>query len=99
VAVVGKGNWFVRVLVVDDDWLRVAGERAAGGAIARVANGNVSAEVGEVFLVEHLGDEAHAGAEGEVFSVAGCDAGAFLAPVLEGVQPIERKPCYVISRG
>ena len=52
--------------VVDDDRLGVAGERAAGGAVAGVADGDVATQVGEVFFVEDLRDEAHAGANFDV---------------------------------
>jgi hypothetical protein len=62
-----------------------------------VADGHLALQEGEVFFIEHLGDKAHARADGE-FAVVGCgDAGALLATVLESVEPIERKPCDIFA--
>ena len=62
-----------------------------------LSDGDVTAKVGEVFLIEHLGNEAHASAEGEVFSVAGGDACTFLPPVLERVQAVKGKAGNVFA--
>ena len=97
VAVVREGDRVAGFAVMDDDRLGVAGQRAASSAVAGVADGDVSTQVGEVFFIEDLRDEAHACPEVEIDAVAGRDASTFLAAMLKGVQPIEGEASYVVS--
>jgi hypothetical protein len=84
--------------VVDHDRLGVAGERAAGGAVAGVADCDLSAEEREVLLIEYLRDETHARPHTEIFSVAGGYPGAFLAAMLKCVKSVERESSDIFAR-
>ena len=97
VAVVGEGQRAVRAF--DVDRLGVLLLAGAGGGVAGVADGDVAGEVAEVVLIEDLGDEAHARADVESWSVSGGDSGAFLAAVLECVDAVEGGAGYVLARG
>jgi hypothetical protein len=85
-------------VVVDDDWLGVAGDGAASGAVAGVAYRDVSPEEGEVLFIEDLGDEAHTGAKVELLAIACGDACAFLSPVLKGVETVKGDAGYIVAR-
>ena len=49
--------------------------------------GQVAGEFLQGTLVEHVGDQAHFLVDGHLAAIAGDDAGAFLAAVLQGVEP------------
>jgi hypothetical protein len=83
---VGDGDLAARA--VHGEGLGVFELRRAGGGIAGVADGHVADEMVEDFAVENLRDEAHAAVGAEIFAVAGDDAGAFLAAMLEGVEAV-----------
>jgi hypothetical protein len=83
VAVVAEGDLAVRA--VDAEGLGVLYAAGAGGGVAVVTDGDVAAEVTEVFFVEDLGDEAHAELGMEVVAVGCDDTGALLASVLERI--------------
>jgi hypothetical protein len=53
-----------------------------------MADGHVADEMMQDFAVENLRDEAHAAVGAKIFSVAGDDAGAFLAAMLEGIKAV-----------
>jgi hypothetical protein len=57
----------------------------------------VAGQVGEVGLIEHLRDKAHAGAEMNLAAVGGGYAGAFLASMLKGIQAVEGDSGYVLA--
>ena len=87
VAVVGDGNLAARA--IHRERLGVAQVRRAGGGIARVADGHVADEVVQDFrAVEHLRHQAHAVVLEKLPVVAGDDAGAFLAAMLERVKAV-----------
>ena len=77
--------------------LGVLDAAGAGGGVAGVADGDVAGEVAKVFLVEDLGDEAHAGLEVDAVSVGCGDACALLAPVLERIESEESDPGDVFA--
>ena len=56
----------------------------------------MAAEVGQVFLIENLGDKTHTCAYVERFAVACGDSCALLAPVLKGVKAVEGEARYVV---
>ena len=56
-----------------------------------MADGHVAGERFECAVVENLGDEAHAFVLVELAVVAGDDAGAFLAAMLERVKAVVRE--------
>jgi hypothetical protein len=60
-----------------------------------VAYGDVAGQIGQGGLIEHLRDEAHAGAEMNLATVGGGYTGAFLASMLKGIQAVEGDPGYV----
>jgi hypothetical protein len=60
-----------------------------------VAYGDVAGQIRQVGFIEHLRDEAHAGAEMNYLVVASGYARAFLPSMLEGVQAIEGDAGYV----
>ena len=71
------------------DRLGVVPGGRAGGRVAGVADGEVALEAGEVALVEDVGDQAHVLDDHHLGAVADRHAGRLLAPVLEGVEPVE----------
>jgi hypothetical protein len=60
-----------------------------------VAYGDMAGQVGQVGLIEHLRDKAHAGAEVDFAAVGGGYARAFLPSMLKGVQAVKGNPGYV----
>ena len=87
VAVVADGD--LAAGAVGDDGLGVFEGAGAGGRIADMADGAGAGQFGEFLFVEDLGDKAHAVMALELaFLVAGDDdPGAFLAAVLQGIEP------------
>ena len=71
---------------VGHDGLDVLDARASGSGVAVVAYGVGAGQAPEAFLAEDVRHEAHALFRVEVLAVAACDARAFLAAVLEGVE-------------
>ena len=67
--------------------LNVALVVGAGGAVAHVAHGDVAGAQGlEPFPGEHLADQAHVPPGGKEAVVVHHNAGALLAPVLQGIE-------------
>src|SRR4030042_1501559 len=96
VAVVAQGE--LAMLSLHVHRLGVLDAAGAGGGVAVVADGHEAGKERQVVLIEHLGDQAHSGANVDAASVACGDAGALLAAVLEGVDTVEGDPCYVFVR-
>lgn len=86
VAVVGDGDFPTGA--IDDEGLGVLEVGGAGGGIPGVADGDGPDEVMERGAGEDVGDQAHADLPVEIAAVAGDDPGAFLSPVLEGVEAV-----------
>ena len=87
VPVVGQGH--AALAVVDEQGLGVEAAVGAGGGVAHVAHGDVALSQGfQAGAVEDLSHQARVppGAEDPV--VVQGDAGALLAPVLQGVEPV-----------
>jgi hypothetical protein len=59
----------------------------SGRRIPRVTDCDVPLQELEVALVEDLGDQAHVTVDEDLLAVAGSDAGRFLPPVLQGIEP------------
>lgn len=53
-----------------------------------MADGHAASQLAKDMFVEHLGHETHAFVGAELAIVAGDDAGAFLAAVLQGVEAV-----------
>ena len=60
-----------------------------------MAYGDVAGQIGQVGLVEHLRDKAHAGAEMNLLAIGSGYARAFLASMLKGIEAVEGNPGYV----
>ena len=84
--------------VLEQHRLRVGEPGAAGGAVARVADGDVAVEVVERLLVEDLGHQPHLLDHVHLVAVADPDARRLLAAVLERVQPEVREVGDVLAR-
>ncbi len=85
VAVVGDGEG--AAASVGDARLGVGEHRAAGGGIPGVAHRHVTRQPAQDRLVEVLGDQPHAAMRpGHPVAIHRDDAGALLAPVLQGVE-------------
>jgi len=93
IAVVPQGQWPAGALQVEG--LGVLKPARAFGGIAGVAYGDLAGQIGEVGLIEHLRDKAHAGAEMDFPTVGSGYARAFLPSMLEGIQAVESNPGYV----
>src|SRR5918993_1519866 len=86
VAVVGNGH--VYVAATAELRLGVLPGSRPGRRVADVAEGQVSGLEGrQAWSVEDLRDETHVAHRGRALPVGDGDAGRFLAPVLEGVEP------------
>ena len=84
VAVVGDRQ---RALVaLDVERLRIARADVARSRVARMADRHVAGQLLKFVLAEDLADEAHAFARLDGPAVAGANARALLAPVLQGVE-------------
>jgi len=71
-----------------EERLDVAQTGAAGGGVARVADGAVAGQaVEDVLLGEGIADQADMALDVELAAVIRDDAGGFLAAMLQGVQP------------
>ena len=87
VAVVGKSH--AALVMVDDQGLDVALVVRTGGGVAHVAHHNVAqAQRGQMLRGEHLVDQARVPVRGEHAVIVDDDAGALLAPVLEGKKAV-----------
>ena len=87
VAVVGQGH--AALVVVHQDGLDVPLVVGPGGAVAHVAYGDgARAQGAEPLRRKHLVHQPHIPVRGEHAIVVHRDAGALLAPVLEGVQGV-----------
>ncbi len=64
-----------------------------------VADREMAAQPRELAFVEHGGDEAHVLHDGDQVAVADRHARRLLAPVLEGVEPVEGEVCDIAPRG
>jgi len=84
VAVVGQGQF--AAVAVRDDGLGIVERSIAGGGIARVAHGGIAGKAGEDVAGKNFGDHPHAAMAVEIATVAGSDAGGFLAAMLEGIE-------------
>jgi hypothetical protein len=85
VAVVGDGE--ASEVELGEQRLHVAQDGGAGGGVARMTHGHVAGEARHHrFIVEVLGDMAHAAVAVELTAVVGNDPGGFLAAVLERMQ-------------
>src|SRR5262249_2145672 len=89
VAVVRDRDLAVRA--VDEDRLRVEELALARRRVPCVADGDVPGQRLERALVERLGDVPHGARDAHLLAVGARDAGAFLAAMLEGVQPEVRE--------
>ncbi len=67
--------------------LGVAGRRIASGGIARVTDGVVARKRAEDFGGEDIRHVAHGLVVMDLAAVARADAGAFLAAMLQGIEP------------
>src|SRR5437016_9090497 len=56
-----------------------------------MTNGDLPDHIMQNVSFENLGDQSHAPVSVELFAVRGDNAGAFLAPMLQGVQAIVRQ--------
>jgi hypothetical protein len=63
-----------------------------------VAYGDMAGQIGQIGLIEHLGNETHAGAEMNSLAIGGGYACAFLPAMLKGIQAVEGDPGYVFPR-
>jgi hypothetical protein len=90
---VGHGHGVVAL--TDDHRLGVADLAGASGGIAVVADGYGAGEPAERFLIEYLRHQPHTGKDADAVTVAGGDAGALLAAVLESKQGKKSKPGYI----
>ena len=87
VAVVGQGH--AALVVVHQDGLDVPLVVGPGGAVAHVAYGDgARAQGAEPLRRKHLVHQPHIPVRGEHAIIVHRDAGALLAPVLEGVQGV-----------
>ena len=89
IAVVADGDLAARA--IDDERLGVLDIGTAGGGVADVADGEMAGQRAENVFVEHLADEPHALVGAQVDAVRGGDARAFLAAMLQRVQPVIRQ--------
>ena len=90
VAVVGKGH--AALVVIDDQGLNIALVVRTGGGIAHMAHHNVAqTQSGQVLRGEHLVDKARVPVGGEYAVIVDDNAGALLAPVLEGKKAVVGK--------
>src|SRR6185436_5580430 len=85
VAVVPERQLAVRA--VDDDRLGVGEPALAGRRVAHVAGGEVPGQPGERVAAERIVDVAHRARGADAGAVGGGNAGAFLAAMLERVEP------------
>src|SRR5439155_25840082 len=69
--------------------LGVAPRARAGGRVARMADGDVPAQRGQVVVVEDVGDEAHVLLDYDPLAVADGHPRRLLAAVLKGVEAVE----------
>src|SRR6476646_6826240 len=81
IAVVAKRD--LALVAVDHDRLRVEQSFVSGSGVARVADGEIAGEFFEDRWLEDLLDFAHGSLEIKFATVAGNDAGRFLAAVRE----------------
>jgi hypothetical protein len=97
VAVMGDGQR--AGTVVEQQRLGIGQDRASRGGVPGVAHGDVAGEAAEDRLVEVFPDQPHppVGPRG-AGGVDRDDAGAFLPPVLEGVQAQVGEPCRLRNR-
>ncbi len=95
VAVVADRHLAARA--IDDDGLRVFQRAGAGGGVADVADGARAGQLGQGRVVEDLRHEAHAvvALEFAVGVAVDDDARAFLAAMLQGVEPEKGDFCRV----
>src|SRR6202035_1414125 len=77
---------------------RVEQPSAAGGAVARVPDGDVALETVDDLLVEHLRDEPHLLADANLAAVADRDTGGLLSAMLQRVQAEIRQVGDVLAR-
>ena len=85
VAVVGDRIRFMAV--AHDEGLGVGQQGAAGGRIAHVSDSASAAELFEVSVVEYIRYQSHSFMGIDLFVAGNGNAGAFLAPMLERVNP------------
>ena len=85
VAVVAEGN--LAVDAVDEDRLRVDDPAVARGRVPHVTDGVVTGQRVQRGPVERLRHMPHGPRRVQALAVAGGDAGALLAPVLQRIQP------------
>ena len=71
---------------LDANGLRIEESGVASGGVAGVADGHAARKLGQDFVGEDLGNQAHSLDVGEVLAVGGGDAGRFLAAMLKGVE-------------
>jgi hypothetical protein len=85
IAVVGQRQ--SSVMALDQDRLSIAKAAAAGGGVTGMADSQFTGKTVKVLLTESLSNQPHFGMNVDVLAVGGSNAGALLAPVLEGIQP------------
>ena len=88
VAVVRDGNLTART--IHRERLRVANVGTAGGGIARVSNGGVPHQIVQHIAFKNLRHKAHTFVLAKLRAIIRNDAGAFLAAMLQRVQPVVR---------
>src|SRR5215203_4921582 len=94
VAVVGDGH--VHVTATTELGLSILPRGGAGRRVADVAKSEVSGlKSRQARSIEDLRDEAHVAHRGRALAIRDGDAGRFLAPVLESVEPEVRALCQL----
>jgi len=84
VAVVAQGH--LAEAAVDEEGVGGGGHVAAGGGVARVADGRVARQAVQHGLGEHVRHVALRLVEVQALVIAGADAGGLLAAVLQGIE-------------
>ena len=85
IAVVGQG--IGPMLVAYEKRLGIAEDGTAGGGVAHMPHRAQAAQLFQVMHFKNIGNQAHALVADDGFILADRDAGTFLSPVLQGVEP------------
>ncbi len=96
VAVVAKRDHVA--VAIAHEGLGVPPVSRAGGRVAHVTDGMLSAEAPEDLLVEHLADQTEVLDDGDLASIADGDPGALLPAVLQGVEAEVGEAGHVVAR-
>ena len=84
IAVMGDGQG--HPAVGDQKRLGIFQHGRAGGGVAHMADGHIPLQSGQLLFVKHIRHQTHALVFPDPGAVGNDDAGALLAPVLQGVQ-------------